>query len=216
MKILKHLSSLIVFIFFIFIAYGSDDDNNSKTEITENEKYDSIDSSTNKIVSQIPLKTRLENNIKSLDSGDDLVKDIKSVDEIVIALAVFKSYHMIITEGEESKNADEKKLVKKLKDKVSNYQIKNFPKLRFAYYKILSDKLWEHDVTVGIGGNKNTILNLTAGYFAANKNIKYTQETLHEMLSNLRFKQINYRWYKGEDEYTYYKIESPKDSEIVD
>ena len=205
----KIFASIIVVAFFLFIAYGSDDD--SKKENTE-----TLTSETNSVVSKIQLKTRLENNIKSLESNSDFAKDINSVDGIVITLAVFKAYSIIIKEGEESKNEEEKKLAKTLKEKVSNTQVKNFPKLRLSYYKILKDKLWEHDVTVSIGGQKNTILNLTAGYFAANKNIKDTQETLDEMLISLRFKQSNYRWYKGEDEYTYYTIESAKDSEVIE
>ncbi|WP_210149380.1 hypothetical protein [Chryseobacterium scophthalmum] len=206
---LKPFTSIIVIGFFLFIAYGSDDD-------SKNENYKPLKSDTNKVVSEVPLKTRLENNIKGFETESGLTKNLKSVDDIIIVLAVYKSYYIIIKEGKESTDNDEKKLAEKLEQKVSNSQVKDFPKLRLAYNNILKEKLWENDVDVKIGGSKNTILSLTAGYFASNKNIKTTQETLHEMLTNLRFKQVNYRWYKGEDEYTYYKIESAKDSEVIE
>lgn len=164
---------------------------------------------------KIDLKTRLENNIKSLNN-DDLAKDIKSVDEIVIAVAIYKAYVSIVREGQLSENPEEQKLAKELERKVSKSQVKNFPKLRLAYYKLIKEKLWVNDIDVNVGGAKNTTLQFTAGIFAANKNIQETQNTLSEMFSNLRFKQIQYRWYKGDDEYTYYNIKSPKDSEVLD
>lgn len=208
MKKIKNVVSAIVVAFFLIIAYGSDDN--------DEKNIDESVISENKDTPKIPLKTKLQNSIKSLETDDDLAKNVQSVDGIVIVLALYKSYYITIKEGRESKVQEEKDLAKQLENKVSTSQIQNFPKLRASYYKLIQDKLWEHDVTVGIGGKRNTILNFTAGYFAANKNIKDTQEALHEMLVNLRFKQTNYRWYKGEDEYTYYTIESPKDSEVIE
>ncbi|SDI36015.1 hypothetical protein SAMN05421846_106256 [Chryseobacterium taeanense] len=208
-KILKTMASIGTFVFFIFIAFGSEDEKKSETSITT-----SIENKKNAL-STIPLKTRLENNIKSLKS-DDFTKDINSLDGIVISIALYKAYFQIIKEGKESQNPEEQKLAKQLEQKVSNSQIKNFPKLRAKYAKLIGDKLWENDVDVSVGGVRNINLNLTAHYFASNKNIKESQEALHEMLINLRFKQTNYRWYKGEDEYTYYTIESPKDSEVIE
>lgn len=207
-KKLKPLSSVIVILFFLFIAYGSDD--------TKKETDKPVTSETNNVISEVPLKIRLENNLKGFETESSLTKNLKSIDDIIIVLAVYKSYYIIIKEGKESTNNDEKKLAEKLEQKVSNSQLKDFPKLRLAYNNILKEKLWENDVDVKIGGSKNTVLSLTAGYFASNKNIKTTQETLHDMLVNLRFKQVNYRWYKGEDEYTYYTIESAKDSEVTE
>lgn len=206
---LKPFTSIIVIGFFLFIAYGSDDD-------SKNENIKPLTSDTSKVTSEVALKTRLENNIKGFEKESSLTKNLKSLDDIFIVLAVYKSYYVIIKEGKESTDNDEKKLAEKLEQKVSNSQVKDFPKLRLAYNNILKEKLWENNVDVKIGGSKNTVLSLTAGYFASNKNIKTTQETLHEMLANLRFKQANYRWYKGEDEYTYYTIESAKDSEVIE
>lgn len=185
----------------------------------DNSKTGSSDPSTNsntktEQVDTLSLKTKLENNIKSLDGDQDLTKEIKSVDDVIITSAIFKAYAMTIKEGKESQKEEEVKLAKELEKKVSSLQIKNFPKLRLAYYKIMKDKLWENDIDVNISGSGNTILKLTAGYFAANKNIKDTQEALNEMLTSLRFKQTQYRWYKGADEFTYYTISSLKDAEI--
>lgn len=165
---------------------------------------------------KIDLKTRLQKEIKSLDKNKDFSENITSVDGIVITLALYKVYASIIKEGKDSKNIDEQKLAADLEKKVVTSQILTFPKLRLAYYKLIKEKLWENDVEVRIIGSKNKTLQFTAGYFAANKNIQETQTTLYEMLSNLRFSQTQYKWYSGDDEYTYYNIESPKDSEIIE
>ncbi|MDR6405120.1 MULTISPECIES: hypothetical protein [Chryseobacterium] len=162
------------------------------------------------------LKTRLEKEIKSLEKDSDLTKNVNSVDGIVIVLALYKVYASIIKEGKESPYVEEQKLAKSLEKKVMNSQIKAFPKLRLIYYKLMKEKLWENNIEVKIIGSTNKTLQFTAGYFASNKNIQETQSTLHEMLLNLRFKQTQYKWYSGDDEYTYYNIESLKDSEIID
>lgn len=107
-------------------------------------------------------------------------------------------------------------LTAELEKKVIQSQQKNFPKIRKAYGEFLKNKLWEEDIYVELAGPGYSVVKFTGGYFAANKNIKETQETLNEMLQLLRFRQTQYRWHKGQDEFTYYTIDSNRDSEIVD
>jgi len=166
-------------------------------------------------VAGMDLKTKIANNIKSLEGGDDLTKkEMSSATEFQIAAALYKAYTSTINEGKASNDKEILKLTNDLQKKVIASQQKNFPKLRAAYYKFIKNTLWEHDVEVSLSGSGNTNIKFTGAYFAANKNIKATQETLQEMLTLLRFKQTQYRWYSGQDEYTYYTISSPKDNEI--
>jgi len=162
------------------------------------------------------LKTRLENSIKGLDKDKDLAQKVKSMDGILISLALYKFYASLINEGKASKNNNEQILAKELERKASSSQTKTFPKLRHIYYELIKEKLWVNDIEVKILGSNNKTLQFTAGYFASNKNIQETQTTLYEMFLNLRFKQTQYKWYSGDDEYTYYTISSPKDSEIIE
>lgn len=164
---------------------------------------------------KIDLKTKLQNNLKGIKEGSDLTKNVSSVDGVVIVLALYKVYSSIITEGKESKNPDEQMLAKQLEKEVVKSQIKTFPKLRLIYGKLMKEKLWENDIDVKILGSDNKKLQFTAGYFASNKNIQQTQITLQDMLLNLRFKQTQYKWYSGDDEYTYYNLQSANDSEII-
>lgn len=165
----------------------------------------------------LDLKTRVENNIKSIDGGDDLTKnEMTSATAFQITAAIYKAYASTIQEGKQSTDKEVLKLTSDLEKKVIASQVKNFPKIRKAYYQFIKQKLWENDVYVDISGSDNTVLKFTGAYFAANKNIKTTQETVFEMLTLLRFKQTQYTWYKGQDEYTYFKLETAKDTEIVE
>ena len=161
------------------------------------------------------LKVRLTDGIKNINNNDDISKiDLSNLANINIAVAVFKVYARLIKDGEASKDSDTRRLANKLKSKAISSQIKYFPKIRKAYFELTKDRLWEHDIYVTTGGNGNTILKFSGGYFAANANIKAMQEALQEMLTNLRFKQTQYRWYKGQDEFTYYIIKSSKDTAL--
>jgi hypothetical protein len=199
----------------IIIIANCGDDKKVDNATTENETVTSETSEKTETVSDLEtLKTKLKNNIKSLEKDDLTSSPLKSAQDFTIAVAIFKAYAITINEAKPNKDKEVQSLISELEKKVVKSQIKNFPKLRKAYYEFLKEKLWENDVEVGISGKNNQRLSFTASYFAANKNIKDTQETLSEMLNYLHFKQTQYRWYRGQDEFTYYDIESDNDNEI--
>jgi hypothetical protein len=195
---------------------GSQMDKDKKTNISSGTNSTTTEQSVaTSTEPSIDLKTKITNSIKSIDSGDDLTKNpINSATDFQITVTIFKAYATIIKEGKQSSDKEILRLTNELKKKVIASQMKNFPKIRKAYYEFIKNKLWENDVYVDVSGSGNTNLKFTGAYFAANKNIKTTQETLHEMLTLLRFKQTQYRWYKEQEEYTYYKIETPADNVI--
>lgn len=199
----------------IIIITNCGDDKKVDTATTENEAVTSETSEKTETVSDLEtLKTKLKNNIKSLEKDDLTSSPLKSAQDFTIAVALFKAYAITINEAKPNKDKEVQSLISELEKKVVKSQIKNFPKLRKAYYEFLKEKLWENDVEVGISGKNNQRLIFTASYFAANKNIKSTQETLSEMLNYLHFKQTQYRWYSGQDDFTYYDIESDNDNII--
>jgi hypothetical protein len=199
----------------IIIANCGDDKKNDKVKPESENSKNETDTKKDTLSELETLKLNLKNNIKSIDGGDDLTSSpLKSAQDFTIAVALFKAYAITINEAKPNKDKEVQSLVSELEKKVVKSQIKNFPKLRKAYYEFIKEKLWENDVNVNISGNNNQKLSFTASYFAANKNIKDTQETLSEMLNYLHFKQTQYRWYKGQDDFTYYDIKSDNDNEI--
>ncbi|MFK7048948.1 hypothetical protein FLACOL_01303 [Flavobacterium columnare] len=209
----------------IIIVVNCGDDKTDKNATTENATTENVTeenetvtnekSEKSETVSDLEiLKTKLKNNIKSLENDDLTNSPLKSAQDFTIAVALFKAYAITINEAKPNKDKEVQSLISELEKKVIKSQIKNFPKLRKAYFEFLKEKLWENDIDVSISGSNNQRLSFTASYFAANKNIKETQEALSEMLHYLHFKRTQYQWYKGQDEFTYYDIESDNDNEI--
>jgi hypothetical protein len=103
-------------------------------------------------------------------------------------------------------NKRTKQTVLNLHNKCESLLSKNESKYRSAFAKNLGESLWDQDIYVSTSGNKNTVLNITGGIFAANRNIKDFQSIIKYDAESLGFKMIKYRWYKGSSEYTYYKL----------
>ena len=161
-------------------------------------------------------KEQLKRELASLDKPGDLSSYKGNITSVQMGLVLYAAYASIIKEGKESSDEENKKLADQLQKKVTARQVKEFPILRKNYAEVAAEKLWESNIYMTTSGAGNSTVNLTGGLFASNKNIAETQKTLLEILTQFRFKEIRYRWYKGADEYTYYKIDSPKDADPVD
>lgn len=127
---------------------------------------------------------------------------------------LLREYGILAVRHQDSKNAALSKAAKDLKKKIVSLQVRIFPTLRKRWADAAGRKLWEHDIEVRAFGKGNVTLELVGGTFAANANIKATHESIRDGVELLRFKRVNYKWYSGVDEYDYYKIESPSDSEL--
>lgn len=101
--------------------------------------------------------------------------------------------------------------VKKLKPVAVKALQTDYPALRKQYIAYAARTLWEENIEVT--GSGRTI-QFTGGMFASNKNIKRTQETLSRILNRLRFKRVEYRWYRGASEYTSYTLSNKGDGEL--
>jgi ribosome-binding protein aMBF1 (putative translation factor) len=175
-------------------------------------------SSTKKDDSNSPEKNKeqLKRELASFDKPYDNSSYQGTIESVQMGLVLYAAYANIIKEGKESTDEENRKLADQLQKKVTVRQVKEFPILRKNYAKVAAEKLWESNIYMTTSGDNNSIVNLTGGLFANNKNIAETQRTLLEIFTQFRFKEIRYRWYKEADEFTYYKIDSPKDSDPVD
>jgi hypothetical protein len=161
------------------------------------------------------LTEQLKREIASFDKPFDNSSYAGSIQAIQMELVLFGVWAHIINEGKNSDNSENIKLAQHLQKMVTQRQVKEFARMRKSYAEAAAEKLWESNIYITVSGNNNSIINLTGGLFASNKNIADTQQTLQDILSEFRFKEVRYRWYKGADEFTYYKLETPKDSEPV-
>jgi len=162
------------------------------------------------------LKANIVNTIQNISKDNGVSKiDLSSLENINLALSIFERYSALVEEGNQSHEKEILEMTKILKKSAIRSQIKNFPKIRKAYYLLIKDEFWDRDINVAIGGAKNTILKLTGGYFAANLNKREIQTSLLNIIKKLRFKQCQYRWYEGQADYTYFTIESHNDDFFV-
>lgn len=93
-------------------------------------------------------------------------------------------------------------------------QAKAYPELRRAWAKAARNVMWENNIEVEAQGKTATTVLFTGGAFANNKNIATIQESVSEQVRQLRFKKVKYKWYEGDDEYQYYDLETPADTDV--
>jgi len=138
-----------------------------------------------------------------------------SVAWIQINVALFHAYASIIEEYSANQNPEIKTAISNLRNEVTKLQVREFPKLRKAYAKIMWETLWTSNIEVVTKWWDNWTIELVWGMFANNQNKLDVYTTLKEMLIVLRFNRINMKWYEYDDDYTYWDIESKNDNEIV-
>lgn len=124
-----------------------------------------------------------------------------SKDMVLLQVAMFNNYAKTIASAEARENPAVKKKAAELKRRVSQFQVREFPKMRRAWVKAADQTMWESNVDVTVGGRAAQNLTLVGDLFASNRNIKQTQEALTGVLHQLRFKRVNYKWIRSEEEY---------------
>ena len=102
------------------------------------------------------------------------------------------------------------KAAKKLQSALIRVQTRIFPQMRKSYIKISRNMMWKNDIDV-YGSDGNGTINLVGGYFASNSHISESQKEISDMLKQLRFKRVNYK-FSEYGEYTYYDLKTNKDS----
>lgn len=139
----------------------------------------------------------------------------ESRDIVLLQAAMFNTYAKTIADAEARENPAIKKKAAELKRRVSQLQVREFPKMRRAWAKAADRTMWENNVDVTVSGNAAQTITFVGGLFASNRNIKEAQEQLSDVLHDLRFKRVNYKWIPSADEFSYYTLKTPADKEVI-
>lgn len=216
------------------------DEKNVVSIVAENgDKKDQITLNINRIFTEAELEQKKNDDAKKKEQEEisknevvqkkieSIKKEIDSINKfdnkkyrgtpenLALEVILFKAWAIEIQETKNNDNQEVKNIGQQLESKVKQLQIKEFPIMRKEYGDLIGKKLWEHDIEVNVGGQSYNTIEFIGGIFAANKNIKETHVTLIEMLETLRFDRANYKWYEYDSNYTYYKIDSHSDGDIV-
>lgn len=179
-------------------------------------------SSLKLIVNNEILKAKEEERVQNiLDQIDREIASLKKTSyqekteptEIQMAIVLLAAYQKIL---DDNRNETDKRVKSKLNvlgSLVKSNRISTLPKLRRDYAKMMRKMMWQHDMDVTYFGSGNKILQLTSYMFASNRGIQSIQDALKDTPRLLRYSQVRYKWYEGADEYTYYNLETPQDSD---
>lgn len=157
------------------------------------------------------LQQNLISEIHFLDNSFDPTNYRGSIPLLESEIKLFESWGELVQRGQGSSSDEVKKLANSLRGKVEKTQRREFPILRREYVKIAKQKMWIEDIEVSSWGSSITF---TGGTFVSNRNISEFNSVISETLMSFRFKRVNYKWIKLDDEYTYYKLYGGKDSDI--
>lgn len=210
LKILKFGCFPIIILFGLIsiIAVFSDkkiEQTNMKKEAIINKSEDTDE----KIIEQ------LKREIESIDKGVDFSTYRGEIQSVQMEIVLFGAWAKNIIDAKNNKNEAINDLGEILESKVKRLQVKEFPLLRIAYKEAIYQKLWVENIETNVIGKGNRTIQFTGALFANNKNKQDTQNTLSNVLRQFRFKKVNYKWYKYDDEYTYYDMDTPNDNELV-
>lgn len=162
------------------------------------------------------IKERIQREIDSLNKPFDSTSYRKDNLSLQLEVALFSAYAKLINQYKDNNDSRIKSLLNQFEKKVSQLQVSEFPKIRKAFASILADTMWENNITVVAGGTGNKTITFTGGIYANNKNISDSHSIIEENLKTLRFTRANYKWYKYDEEYSYFDIKSPSDDKVIE
>lgn len=132
------------------------------------------------------------------------------------AIVVMGAWALLYEEGQGlplSEEAEAKR--QQFRKMVIDKQVQLLPALRDAYGPAMRKELWIADGSARTVGQGYRTVEFVSVAFARNANIQQIHTDIRENLMMLRFTRAQYKWFEQADEYSYYTIEPPKDSDLV-
>jgi hypothetical protein len=167
----------------------------------------------------VPTKEELLKNIETVNAGlRDMNTGIagKTMEHIKLSLEVFNAAALLIQKSQADQlTDDERAKVAELRKNLVLRQRQAFPVIRDKVGPLISNELWMSDGKARTFGNRFTTIEFIGASFAANANIAKAHEAILALLVRMRFKGAQYKWYSEQEDYTYYKIDSPSDGAVA-
>jgi len=164
-------------------------------------------------------KAEVLNHVQVLSQA---MKDMKveaagtSMDAMVIVIETFNAGATAIRDASTLElSADDRAKVIALRAGLVGRQLQTFPLMRKQIGPIMGRDLWEADVTAETFGARYATAQFVGGTFAAHHNIAVAEDKIYPLLMRLRFKRAQYKWIPSEEQYTYYKVDSPADGALA-
>lgn len=160
------------------------------------------------------FKKEIKQDLESVKKGIDFAAYYKKTTGAASALSMFSEKAKMIKEAQSHGDPEVVAMGLSLKKEMIRQQKIGFPALRKEFGKQSNSNLWESDISVSVGGKNNATITYTGAIFTTNRNIKDFHETILLLLTRFRYKRVIYRWYEGQEDYTYWSINSHDDAFI--
>lgn len=160
---------------------------------------------------------QIENLNKEIEAlrQNKLIANYDSINVILVQKALFYAWGKQVLKAEMHEDQEVRSLGAQLKNLVSKYQQREFPNMRKAYAEIIAKELWLDNIEVKTSGGVHSVITFIGGPFANNRYAAETHAALKQVLIDLRFDRVNYKWIPNASNYNTTVLESERDGELV-
>lgn len=145
---------------------------------------------------------------------DEKLKSGQMDADIATSIAWHKSNAALYNEAKDSKDEKVKEQCNILKDKIIQIQTKQFPELRKLYVQSKESVLKQENIQIAASGERSDILAFTSEKFAPKQSQKSFLKTINEIVHELKFSKVIFKWSADSKDSKEYKISSKSDTEI--
>ncbi|MDP2377629.1 hypothetical protein [Reyranella sp.] len=172
-----------------------------------------------------PARSPVDDYMERLGEANEVIQSLKygakdlvdiTPEKLILLVSLFDGCAQLYERGGALSLASQQEAIRQtFKKNLSRKQSEAFPPLRDAFGPAMRKKLWIADGTAKTFGPGFKTVEFSSAAFAANRNIQSAQERMHSTLLNFRFSRIQYKWADTSAEHTYFKLEAPKDGDLV-
>lgn len=184
---------------------------NSEKPAQNSEELSALPSTASVLKRKLTSALAIVNNLDI--NGGSQYKD--SMENINKELAFFSNAANLINQANSSDDKEINNLGKQLNGKLQQVQIKEFPLLRKAYESIKDNNILGENTNIVISGNGNRTVTFINSLFSDHHNFVELNFSIEKTLQNLRFDRVNYKRMHSANDRSYFDLQSPKDSEII-
>lgn len=166
-----------------------------------------------------PVDTESNKNISifmqnAIDEIDLSLKKDSSDEDMTTLLSWHKSNAALYNEAKSNKDNAIKEQSNILKNRIIKVQTRDFPGLRNAFTDSKKEALSKENIQIAASGKTSDTLTFTGQLFKPAKTRKEFLKGINQIVKDLRFKKVVFKWSEKAGDFTDYKIEGKGDSEI--
>lgn len=148
----------------------------------------------------------------SKDITNTNISVFSTSDDIMLYINKLNAAGRQASQASSSPNESLAKAAADLQEVIKARQLEDYPVLREKWVDILlREAVGAQNISVSVGGKRNTVLNFTAGHSSASMDGETVHFIYEDVYRKLRFKQANYKW----DRYYAYKVRSLNDTDLM-